>query len=126
MIDSTLHAGLATEVQTSADVQRTERLAEREEASRSAAEAFEAIFIQQVFGEMRSSMPGSAEGGLSEDFYSSMLDQEVAEEAAAHGGIGLADVLMRAWGLEERPPKTVLVRGVPMLADPTPPEDADG
>jgi len=55
---------------------------------------FEAIFVQQLFKTMRASVPESAlfNGGRAEEIYTSMLDQQVAENMA-HGqsGIGLAN-----------------------------------
>jgi flagellar protein FlgJ len=55
---------------------------------------FEAIFVQQLFKTMRASVPESElfNGGRAEEIYTSMLDQQVAENMA-HGqsGIGLAN-----------------------------------
>lgn len=57
---------------------------------------FEAIFVQQVFKEMRKTIP---EGGLlprgqAEDIYFDMQDMEAAKQLARQGGIGLADMML--------------------------------
>lgn len=54
---------------------------------------FEAIFVQQLFKTMRASVPESKllDGGRAEELYTSMLDQQVAEQMAhGQGSIGLA------------------------------------
>lgn len=55
---------------------------------------FEAIFVQQLFKTMRASVPESKllDGGRAEELYTSMLDQQVAEQMAhGQGSIGLAN-----------------------------------
>jgi flagellar protein FlgJ len=55
---------------------------------------FEAIFVQQLFKTMRASVPESGlfGGGRAEEIYTSMLDQQVAEQMAyGQSGIGLAN-----------------------------------
>lgn len=55
---------------------------------------FEAIFVQQLFKTMRASVPESEllDGGRAEELYTSMLDQQVAEQMAqGQGSIGLAN-----------------------------------
>jgi len=59
------------------------------------AQEFEAIFVQQMFKEMRRTIP---EGGLlpkgnAEEIFTSMQDMEAARQLTTHGGIGLAEVL---------------------------------
>ena len=54
---------------------------------------FEAIFVQQLFKTMRASVPeeGLMHAGRAEELYTSLMDQEVAEEMAhGQGSIGLA------------------------------------
>jgi flagellar protein FlgJ len=54
---------------------------------------FEAIFIEQLFKTMRSTVPGSGplHGGRAEEIYTGMLDQQIAMEmAGGQGSIGLA------------------------------------
>ena len=60
------------------------------------AQDFEAIFVQQVFKEMRRTIP---EGGLlprgqAEEIYSDMQDMEAAKQLTGQGGIGLAEMLL--------------------------------
>ena len=58
---------------------------------------FEALFIQQLFKQMRASVPRSdlLGGGQAETLYTEMIDGELARSMAAGRGIGLADVLYR-------------------------------
>ena len=53
-----------------------------------------AIFVEQLFKTMRASVPESKllDGGRAEELYTSMLDQQVAEQMAhGQGSIGLAN-----------------------------------
>ncbi len=55
---------------------------------------FEALFVQQLFKAMRATVPESPflGRGPAEDLYTSLLDQQVAQEMAQGGGrLGLAD-----------------------------------
>jgi len=79
----------ALQNQTSAKSKDPEKMAQT-------ARDFEAIFVQQVFKEMRQTIP---EGGLlprgqSEEIYQDMQDMEAAKQLTAHGGIGLAAMLI--------------------------------
>ena len=58
---------------------------------------FEALFIQQLFKQMRAAVPRSdlLGGGQAETLYTEMIDGELARSMAAGRGIGLADVLYR-------------------------------
>lgn len=62
-----------------------------------AAQQFEAIFIQQMFKEMRNTIPdgGLIKRGNADDIFTQMQDAEAAKEMARHGGIGLADLMMQ-------------------------------
>lgn len=64
---------------------------------KAATQQFEAVFIQQMFKDMRNTIP---EGGLIErsnadDIYTQMQDAEAAKVMAERGGIGLADLMMQ-------------------------------
>ena len=63
---------------------------------RETAQQFEAIFIQQIFKEMRNTIPegGLIERGNADDIYSQFQDAEAARELARHGGIGLTELMM--------------------------------
>ena len=54
---------------------------------------FEALLVQKLFQTMRASIPksGLIDGGSAEEIYTAMLDQQVAQEMALRGGLGLAD-----------------------------------
>lgn len=64
---------------------------------RQTAQQFEAIFIQQIFKEMRNTIPegGLIERGNADDMYSQMQDMEAAKIMAERGGIGLADLMLQ-------------------------------
>jgi Rod binding domain-containing protein len=53
---------------------------------------FEALFIQKLFETMRASIPksGLMDGGTAETIYTSMLDQQVAQDLALQGSLGLS------------------------------------
>lgn len=62
-----------------------------------AAQQFEAIFIQQMYKEMRKTIPddGLIPRGNADDIYAQMQDMEAAKITAQNGGIGLADLMMQ-------------------------------
>ena len=67
-------------------------------AIRQAAEMFESYFLQMMFREMRNTtlnensfIPKSH----AERIFQDMLDEEVSDQAAAAGGMGLADMIYR-------------------------------
>lgn len=67
----------------------------KEKELKDACVKFEAVFINQLWSEMRKTVP--KEGFLHskmEDQYLSMFDQQFSEHLAENGGIGLADILM--------------------------------
>jgi peptidoglycan hydrolase FlgJ len=62
-----------------------------------ATQQFEAIYIQQMFKEMRNSVP---DGGLIErdnanDIYTQLQDAEAAKVMSEQGGIGLSDLMLQ-------------------------------
>ena len=58
---------------------------------------FEAIFIQQMYKEMRSTIPddGLMPRTNAEDTFIQMQDMELAKSTARQGGIGLAEMMMK-------------------------------
>ncbi len=60
------------------------------------AQQFEAIFIQQMYAEMRKTVPddGLIQRSNADEIYAQMQDQEAAKITAQQGGIGLADLMM--------------------------------
>ncbi len=67
------------------------------------AQEFEAVFIQQVFKEMRKTIPdgGLIERDSAEDTFTQLQDLEAARVCARKGGIGLAELMTRQL-LEEK------------------------
>jgi len=61
------------------------------------AEQFEAIYIQQIFKEMRNTIPddGLIPRGNADDIYTQFQDAEAAKVMAEKGGIGLADLMLQ-------------------------------
>lgn len=58
---------------------------------------FEAIFIQQMYKEMRSTIPddGLMPRTNAEDTFLQMQDMELAKATARQGGIGLTEMMMK-------------------------------
>jgi peptidoglycan hydrolase FlgJ len=67
------------------------------EKLRETAQQFEAIFIQQMYKEMRNTIPddGLIPKGNADDVYNQFQDLEAAKITAQQGGIGLADLMMQ-------------------------------
>ncbi len=61
------------------------------------AQQFEAVFIQQMFKEMRNTIPedGLIERGNADAIYTQLQDAEAAKVMAQQGGIGLADLMLQ-------------------------------
>jgi murein DD-endopeptidase MepM/ murein hydrolase activator NlpD len=57
---------------------------------------FESLFINLVMKQMRKSVmkSGLIDGGLGEEFFTGMLDEEISRQAAIQQGVGLKDVLI--------------------------------
>ncbi len=67
----------------------------KEKELRSAAEGFEAIFIQKMWEQMRASVPENAYlSSKEEKYWQSMYDQQLGKDMAAGGGIGLANMIV--------------------------------
>ena len=69
------------------------------------AQQFEAVFIQQMFKEMRNTIPegGLIERGNADDVYTQLQDAEAAKVMAEQGGIGLADLMLKQLLDEDKP-----------------------
>ncbi len=62
-----------------------------------AAQQFEAVFLQQIFKEMRKTVPddGLIPRGNADDMYTQLQDMEAAKVMAERGGIGLAELMLQ-------------------------------
>ena len=67
------------------------------EKLKDAAQQFEAVFLQQMFKEMRNTIPddGLIPRGNADDMYTQMQDAEAAKILAEQGGVGLAELMMQ-------------------------------
>ena len=63
---------------------------------KSAAQAFEAVFLRQMIGSMRQAGPGDGlfDSSATEQFRD-MSDARLADDMAAKGGFGIAEMLMK-------------------------------
>jgi flagellar protein FlgJ len=73
------------------------RPASQESKIKSACMEMESMFIQNMFKEMRASIPkgGLTSGGKAEEMFTEMLDAELAKTLSASGGIGLSAMVQR-------------------------------
>jgi peptidoglycan hydrolase FlgJ len=62
---------------------------------KAACDNFEALFMQQLFKQMRSSIPKDAlfGGGSAEQIYTEMLDGELSKKMAGSGALGISRLL---------------------------------
>jgi Rod binding domain-containing protein len=68
--------------------------ADKEKKLRASCEAFESVFIQKMWEQMRATVPdGGMLKGREEKFWQGMYDQELSKSMASAGGIGLADMM---------------------------------
>ena len=65
--------------------------------AREAAEEFEAVFLAQFLDTMSSGLDTSPPfgGGMGEEIFRSIMNQEIASSIAARGGVGIADAVYR-------------------------------
>jgi len=58
---------------------------------------FEAIFVQQMMGEMRKTVPhsGFISHGFAEDVHASMMDEAIAQASTRHSQFGLANTIYK-------------------------------
>ena len=71
------------------------------QALRAAAQKFESVLVQQLFKEMRRTSEVFGDRSLGSEFYEGMLDEVAAQLSSEQGGIGLAEMILRSWGVEE-------------------------
>lgn len=72
-----------------------------------ACKQFETIFINQLFSEMRSTVPkdGMFEESTGENIFKGMLDEEYSKQMADAGGIGLAQMIYQQLKQKTAPTK---------------------
>ncbi len=91
-------SGLAADPRSLAALGRDAR-ADTPEARRKVAVQFEALFMDQLVRRMRATAPGETPmDNAGTRMFRELLDQETARTMAEHGGIGLADMLVRQLG----------------------------
>ncbi|PIP01674.1 MAG: flagellar biosynthesis protein FlgJ [Zetaproteobacteria bacterium CG23_combo_of_CG06-09_8_20_14_all_54_7] len=71
--------------------------AQKDPALWKASKQFEAIFLQQMMSEMRSTVSKSEfmPHGFAEDMHASMMDEAIAQASTKHGSIGIANAVYR-------------------------------
>jgi len=71
--------------------------AQKDPALWKASKQFEAIFLQQMMSEMRSTVSKSEfmPHGFAEDVHASMMDEAIAQASTKHGSIGIANAVYR-------------------------------
>lgn len=71
--------------------------AKEDKQLKEAAKQFEALFIYQMYSQMRESIDkgGLLDGGLANNIFQGLLDQEVSIKAAETGSFGLADQIYK-------------------------------
>ncbi len=71
---------------------------------KTAAKQFEAIFLRQMIGAMRSSSMGEdILGSEASNQFRDMSDSRLADSMAGSGALGIADLLMRQFGATKAP-----------------------
>jgi flagellar protein FlgJ len=68
------------------------------ESLKEACQAFESFFVNMMFKEMRKSIDdsGLTEKSFARSTFEGMLDEEMSNEIAASGGIGISDMLYKS------------------------------
>lgn len=91
-------------------LERAQRLANQGDRSAEAAEQFESLLIRQLWTTMRSTVGAEVfgAGGMGGSTTLHLLDQSMAEQMSAAGGIGIADMLRENFGGERNDVSRVL------------------
>jgi len=76
-------------------------------ALRAVGKHFEALFIQMMLKSMRQASPGDPLfGGKEGELYRDLFDKQISEDLSSHGGIGLADIIVRQLQHDSRSQQT--------------------
>ncbi len=69
---------------------------------RKAAQSFEAIFLRQMIGAMRSATDGDTLlGSTATDQFRDLMDARVAEDMAGRQSLGIADMVLKQFGIDK-------------------------
>ncbi len=69
---------------------------------RKAAQSFEAIFLRQMIGAMRSATDGDTLlGSTATDQFRDLMDARVAEDMAGKQSFGIADMVLKQFGIDK-------------------------
>lgn len=94
-MDAVNQAGLAVDSKSLESLKRQAK-ASPQQATRQAAQQFEAMFMNMLLKSMREALPGTdALSSGAGKMYTGMLDSEIAQKLAAGKGLGLADMMVR-------------------------------
>ena len=103
------------------NLSKSQDQATKEKELRKAAEGFEAIFIQKMWDEMRSSLPKDGMyHSKEEEYWQSMYSQELGKSMASAGGIGLADMMVEQLTRPTGTPQTGALSRIRMAVKPAP------
>ena len=107
-----LISGAAFEV-NSLDALKKEARTNSAVGLRAAAKQIEGIFVQMMLKSMRdASIKDDLMHSQSSDMFTSMYDQQIAQDIAAQGKLGFADMMVRQFGGEVAPPVPTQGAGV--------------
>ena len=67
------------------------------EKAAAVARDFEALLVKQIFASMRHTL-AKGEGGFGEQMWTGMLDEQLAQQVAEGGGLGLVEPLAQVFG----------------------------
>lgn len=114
-------ANLDTQRSRLENLSKSQDNAAKERELRKAAEGFEAIFIQKMWDEMRSSLPKNGiHYSKEEEYWQSMYSQELGKSMASVGGIGLADMMVEQLTRPSGTPQTGALSRIRMAVKPAP------
>ena len=101
------------------NLSKSQDQATKEKELRKAAEGCEAIFIQKMWDEMRSSLPKDGMyHSKEEEYWQSMYSQELGKSMASAGGIGLADMMVEQLTRPTGTPQTGALSRIRMAVKP--------
>ena len=83
-------------LRSSLDQEKIPSAVENDHQLKEACSEFESLFIFYLLKEMRATIPksGFLDGGRAEEFYTSMLDSQLARGLSSKGGIGLSAIVL--------------------------------